>query len=126
ERIGRSVDFCEDHDAASVCDSIEFILQSSGKRHTVVFGDPVDNFRSSRLFYPDIACLPYKISGVGRGNNTMTLEWVLHGKHLVDSLIQLYSYDGYKQLYTEDVVTPSDREDVMELMDRIERVRSGN
>jgi hypothetical protein len=47
--------------------------------------------------------LPYQIVGVGSGKNTMTLENVIYGKPSIDSLLQLYDYEGYEQITDEDL-----------------------
>ena len=102
------------------CDSVSFILQSTNVDYKVIFNDTIANLPSIKLFYPDIQYLPYKIIGIGRHKNTMTLEEVIYGKSSIDSLLQLYNYEGYKQITDKDI-PPADRQFTIDLIERLKQ-----
>ena len=100
---GFITNLCNEVELYKRCDSISFTVSSTNTEYKVIFKDKISNLRSDKLFYPDIQFLPYQIVGVGSGKNTMTLENVIYGKPSIDSLLQLYDYEGYEQITDEDL-----------------------
>jgi len=103
ESIGSATDLCEETILNVRCDSVDFVLISTNRNYKILFTDTIANIRSRRLFYPDIKYLPYQIFGMGYDKNTMTLEEVFYGKPSIDSLLQLYDYEGYDQINDQDI-----------------------
>jgi hypothetical protein len=91
------------NDLISDCDSVQFVDDFQKKKYKVIFKDSLANLRSDFLFYPDIKYLPYEIFGIGKYNNTMTLEKVYNGKAAIDSILQLFNYSEYTQVTDIDL-----------------------
>jgi hypothetical protein len=118
EGKGSSIGLCSEVQLNSICDSVIYRSHISKTEYKLFFNDTITNIRSAKLFYPDIKYLPYKIIKLDGLNNIFTLQNVIHGKSTVDSLLQLFKYDGYKSSIDENI-TPSDRQLVYELLSKL-------
>ncbi len=115
---GSVTDLCKGVELNSRCDSVSFTSYSSKTDYTVILSDTTANLRSDGLFYPDIQYLPFKIIGIGPSKNTLTLEEVIYGKSSIDSLLQLYSYEGYARV-TDEEIGADYRQKVLELIEKV-------
>lgn len=120
ESQGTTQDLCVGVTMNSWCDSVRFISNSTNKEYKVYFNDTITNLPASKLFYPDIKYLPSKIIRVGKSkSNIQNLEQVIFGKPAIDSILNLYNYIGYDQIYEEEwnYVDPQ----IEEIIERIKR-----
>ncbi len=101
------------------CDSVMYCTHSENREFKVFFHDTVTNLPSIELFYPDIAYLPYQITGLGYNRNTtITLEEIIYGKSAVDSLLQLFNYEGFDRI-TDKELNYIDPDFISELLKRL-------
>ena len=118
ESKGIVKDLCDGVGLNTWCDSVTFIAHSTKTEYKMFFNDSITNLRSEKLFYPDIKYLPNKIIRMGRNNNTFNLEEFINGKAAVDSLLYLFSHEGYTQF--NDDITPADRKMVLDFIEKLE------
>jgi hypothetical protein len=118
ESKGSITDLCEGIKLNSSCDSVKFLSNNSNADYTIIFNDTISNLHSIDLCYPDMKFLPKKIIGVGQNKNTLTLEELFYGKSSIDSILQLFSYKGYKQV-TDEEMDPDGRQFVIDLLEKL-------
>lgn len=122
ESRGRVKSLCNNlNKSVDICDTVSFFLNSTKKDYEIVLVNTISNLRSIQLFYPDIKFLPYKIIEIGQNKSVLTLEKVIYGKASVDSLLNMYNYEGYKMI-TDDDFTPSDLKFTIDLIEKMKRL----
>jgi len=122
ERRGNVTDSGKGVELISKYDTVTYTLLIPETNYTVIINDTIANLRSKGLFYPDIEYLPYQIIGIGPDKNTLTLEEVIYGKAAIDSLLQQYDYNGYKQITDADF-SPADIQVVKNLIERLSKIK---
>lgn len=121
ENRGTALDLCNKTFSNSICDSVKYVSHSGDKVFSLLFKNKIPNLTTHKLFYPDVKYLPFKIIDLDHNiNNTLSLEKVIYGKPAIDSLLQLFSYDGYDLITNEDL-NAIDRQSVIELMEKYKR-----
>ena len=118
ESRGVANNLCNNEFGRIHCDSVSFLPGGSDIEYLLFFNDTTSNLSSHELFYPDIKYLPSKIIRKAGRNNTKILEDVFYGKSKVDSLISLFSHEGYEQI-TEEEMGYLRRQFLMEEIERL-------
>ena len=83
------------------CDTVTVDHIQNAKNFTLWLDINERNIQSTDLFYPDVHFLPKKIFPQD-GRAIWTLEGVYFGKMAVDSLLNQYVYEGYRQITEEE------------------------
>jgi len=121
ESSGKVTELCDEVELNARCDSVIFISNATKSEFKIVFKDTIANFPFRNLFYPDIQFLPYKIFSPGQSKSVKTFEEIINGKPAIDSILQLFNFEGYAELNDEDI-TPADRQSVIDLLEKLKCV----